>query len=46
LLRVNFDPALVRLLREVKYFTLLEQPVPESASELYSKNDTFREYIV
>ena len=24
LLKVNFDPALVRLLREVKYFLLLE----------------------
>ncbi|CAB1108137.1 unnamed protein product [Ectocarpus sp. CCAP 1310/34] len=34
LLRVNFDPLLVRLLREVKYFLLLELRVPESALEV------------
>jgi dynein heavy chain len=32
LLKVNFDPALVRLLKEVKYFNLLDLSVPESAS--------------
>jgi dynein heavy chain, axonemal len=34
-LRVNFDPVLVRLLREVKYFLLLNIEVPEKASLLY-----------
>jgi len=33
--RVNFDPVLVRLLREVKYFLLLNIEVPEKASLLY-----------
>ena len=28
ILRVNFDPALTRLLREVRYFKLLDLPVP------------------
>lgn len=34
LLRVNFDPLIVRLLREVKYFLLLGLRVPESALEV------------
>jgi len=34
-IRVNFDPVLVRLLREVKYFLLLNIEVPEKASLLY-----------
>lgn len=32
LLKVNFDPALVRLLREVRYFKLLNLSVPETAT--------------
>ena len=31
LLKINFDPTLVCLLREVKYFLLLDLDVPESA---------------
>lgn len=42
LLSVNFDPALVRLLREVKYFLLLGLEVPPSALEVYKKAETFR----
>lgn len=38
----NFDPALVRLLREVKYFLLLGLAVPESALDIYQSADTFR----
>eukprot|EP00984_Skeletonema_dohrnii_P005277 scaffold1843_cov107-Skeletonema_dohrnii-CCMP3373.AAC.8 len=38
----NFDPALVRLLREVKYFLLLEIPVPDSALQIFQLSDTFR----
>lgn len=34
LLRTNFDPLIVRLLREVKYFLLLGLRVPESALEV------------
>ena len=39
---VNFDPDLVRLLREVKYFLLLNLPVPEGASLIYKKAEVFR----
>ena len=42
LLAVNFDPALVRLLREVKYFLLLGLEVPATALEIYKKAETFR----
>ena len=35
--KVNFDPTLVRLLREVKYLKLLEIDLPERASKLYDK---------
>ena len=37
LLTVNFDPALVRLLREVKYFLLLGLTVPDTALEIYQQ---------
>ena len=42
-LRVNFDPALVCLLREVKYFTMLKIEVPDSAMQIYAKNETYRQ---
>ena len=42
LLAVNFDPALVRLLREVKYFVPMDKDVPKSALELHGKAETFR----
>jgi len=44
MLSVNFDPALVRLLREVKYFLLLSLQVPESALEIYQQVETFRRW--
>jgi dynein heavy chain len=40
--RVNFDPILVKLLREVKYLTLQDYEVPERASLLYKKVNTYR----
>ena len=52
-IRVNFDKALVCLLREVKYFKLLNETkveslkyieIPESALQVYSKNETFRQH--
>ena len=52
-IRVNFDPALVCLLREVKYFKLLNDTrnetlkfidIPESALQVYSKVETFRQH--
>ena len=42
LLKVNFDPALVRLLRETRYFDLLAKDVPESALNIYSKVNFYR----
>jgi len=41
-LRVNFDPVLVRLLREVKYLQLLDIKVPERAAILYQKVNVYR----
>lgn len=40
--RVNFDPTLERLLREVKYLLLLDIEVPERATLLYKKADVYR----
>jgi dynein heavy chain len=42
LVKVNFDPGLVRLLREVKHFHLMSLPIPESASEIFAKNEIYR----
>lgn len=41
---VNFDPALVKLLREVKYFLLLGLTVPDSALEIYQQVEVFRRW--
>lgn len=42
LLNVNFDPMLVRLLREVKYLKLLGHSVPEKAISLFERVDVYR----
>jgi dynein heavy chain len=42
LLRVNFDPALTRLLREVRFFLVFDIEVPDSAQEVYAMIDTYR----
>lgn len=39
---LNFDPILVRLLREVKYLLLLDIQVPERANKIYEKVDVYR----
>lgn len=44
-LDVNFDPDLVRLLRETKYFLLLKCEVPESALLIFQSADQFRSQI-
>jgi len=41
-LHVNFDKALTRLLREVRYFLNLKLDVPDTAMAIYKKNETFR----
>lgn len=45
LLYVNFDEALVRLLREVKYLSSLGIPVPPTASRIYQKAEQYRQQI-
>ena len=44
LLYVNFDPILVRLLREVKYFLLLGLDVPMIAREIFAQAEVFRRH--
>lgn len=41
-LKVNFDPVLIRLLREVKYLLLINIKVPERAQALFEKADIYR----
>lgn len=43
-IRVNFDPILVRYLREVKYLQLQDYTVPERAQKLFEKVDTYRRW--
>ncbi len=43
-IRVNFDPILVRYLREVKYLLLQDYSVPERAQKLFEKVDTYRRW--
>lgn len=45
LLRVNFDPKVVALLREVRYFEALSVAPPPTAAEIYSKAEVFRKFI-
>eukprot|EP00959_Pyramimonas_sp_CCMP1952_P350183 7336879-Pyramimonas_sp.AAC.1 len=42
-IKVNFDPLLLCLLREVKYFIQLEIEVPENALKVYSRGESFRQ---
>ena len=46
LVKVNFDAALIRLLRETRYLLLLGQSVPQSASSVFAKDDTYRSQVV
>ena len=41
-IRVNFDPVMVRLLREVKYLLLMEITVPERAQLLFMRVDVYK----
>ena len=45
LLSVNFDSALIRLLREVKYFLLLKLDVADTALSIYQHSDLYRQQI-
>lgn len=44
-LRVNFDPKIVALLREVRYLDSFQVSLPATATNIYSKSDTFRNFI-
>lgn len=44
-LRVNFDPTLIRLLREVKYLYQLNIAVPDRAAQIYANDDQYRTQI-
>jgi dynein heavy chain len=41
----NFDPALVWMLREVKYLTQLQVSVPPAALEVFQSCETFRRWV-
>lgn len=46
LITVNFDPQLTAVLREVKYLDEnREQEIPESAKEMFAKNDTLWRFV-
>jgi hypothetical protein len=45
LLEVNFDPQLVNLLRETKYFISLGVEVPAEARNVFERSKTFRRHI-
>eukprot|EP00768_Dysnectes_brevis_P003215 gnl/Dysnectes_brevis/2306_a2714_1116.p1 GENE.gnl/Dysnectes_brevis/2306_a2714_1116~~gnl/Dysnectes_brevis/2306_a2714_1116.p1 ORF type:complete len:2542 (-),score=411.46 gnl/Dysnectes_brevis/2306_a2714_1116:65-7387(-) len=44
LLMVNFDPQLVALLREVRYFLVLGLSVPAEAQKVFKRAETFRQH--
>ncbi len=43
-IRVNFNPILVRYLREVKYLQILDISVPQRADSLFAKVETYRRW--
>eukprot|EP00892_Ulva_mutabilis_P012050 jgi/Ulvmu1/9217/UM005_0317.1 len=45
LMEVNFDPALINLLRETKYFLSLGIEVPDEAKGVFDRSKTFRRHI-
>ncbi|KAJ1551294.1 hypothetical protein HK096_001712 [Nowakowskiella sp. JEL0078] len=45
LLYVNFDPKVVALIREMRYFEALQVNAPETAQNIYSHAEVFRKFI-
>ena len=39
---VNFDPALIKLLNECKYFVIQKKNIPEIAQKMFAEAETFR----
>ena len=45
-IRIIYQFQLVAVLREVKYLEIrANEEIPGSAADIYSKNDTFRQYV-
>lgn len=44
LLHVNFDPLIVKLLKESKYFILLGLSIPDRAAEIFKQAEVFRRH--
>lgn len=44
-LKVNFDPSIVRLLKEVKYLYQLNINIPDNAAEIYANDELYRTQI-
>ena len=45
LLQINFDPQLLQLLKEIKYFKILNLDIPPEAEAVYAKNTDFQNQI-
>ncbi|KAL0208915.1 hypothetical protein P9112_011502 [Eukaryota sp. TZLM1-RC] len=43
---VNFDPKLVALLREIKYFQYMNLPIPEEALQVFEESSKYRHWVV
>ncbi|RKO98183.1 hypothetical protein CXG81DRAFT_17063 [Caulochytrium protostelioides] len=45
LIAINFDPNVITLLREMRYFEHLTMTPPVAAQDIYAKSNVFRDYI-
>ena len=45
LLKVNFDPALTCLLREVRFFLIFDIEVQQPAHDIFNKSATYRQWF-
>ncbi|CAE8597984.1 unnamed protein product [Polarella glacialis] len=45
LLKVNFDPALTRLLREVRFFLIFDIAVPKEAMDMFERSAIYRKWV-
>ena len=46
LIRVNFDPKVVALLKEVRYLNFMNITVPEKAKNIFAKQEVYRSFIL
>ncbi|CAK0838245.1 unnamed protein product [Prorocentrum cordatum] len=45
LLKVNFDPMMVSMLREIRFFLIFDIPVPEEAIKIYERASVYRQWV-